>query len=232
MKGLFVTGTDTGVGKTTIAVALASLIKGHGVNVGVMKPFASAEKIFSRSYKSEDSALLAKAAQVDDPDEEINPFFFSIPTAPFIASKMEFKKEVCIPTAIRLYHKLAAKHDFMIVEGIGGIMVPLTKNKYVVDFVKSLDLSTIIVASAKLGTINHTLLTVKVCNDFGLNLTGIIVNGMLENDSLLNYSVVEAIQELSKVKVLCVIPFLNAHNLSDIRFAIEKNLDIQKIMFM
>ena len=75
MKGIFVTGTDTGVGKTTIAAALASLIKGDGVDVGVMKPFASADKIFSTNYRSEDSALLAKAAQVDDPDEAINPFF-------------------------------------------------------------------------------------------------------------------------------------------------------------
>lgn len=232
MKGIFVTGTDTGVGKTTIAAALASLIKGHGVDVGVMKPFASANKILSRNYRSEDSALLAKAAQVDDPDEAINPFFYSIPTAPFIAAKMEFKNEVCISAALRLYHKIAAKHDFMIVEGIGGIMVPLTKNKYMVDFVKSLDLPTIIVASSKLGTINHTLLTVKVCNDFGVNLIGIIVNGMLDKDSLLNYKVVEAIQELSNVRVLCVIPFLKAPNLSAVRFAIERNLDIHKLIFM
>ncbi|MGB6628274.1 MAG: ATP-dependent dethiobiotin synthetase BioD [Nitrososphaeraceae archaeon] len=210
MKGLFITGTDTGVGKTTIAAALASLTRRRGVNVGVMKPFASADNIFSRKYKSEDSALLAEAAQVDDTDEEINPFFYKIPTAPFIA----------------------AKHDFMIVEGIGGIMVPLTKKKYVAHFAKSLELPTIIVANSKLGTINHTLLTAKVCNEFGLNPLGIIVNGIHENDSLVKYHVLESIQELSKVKVLGAIPFLKTPNLSDIRLTMERNLDVKQIILM
>ena len=232
MKGLFITGTDTGVGKTTIAAALASLIRRRGVDVGVMKPFASADNIFSRKYKSEDSALLAEAAQVDDPDEEINPFFYTIPTAPFIAAKLDFKKEVCISTALRLYHKLAAKHDFMIVEGIGGIMVPLTKKKYVVHFAKSLELPTIIVANSKLGTINHTLLTAKVCNEFGLNSLGIIVNGIHENDFLVKHQVLESIQELSKVKILGLIPFLKTPNLSDIGLTMERNLDLKQIMLM
>jgi dethiobiotin synthetase len=232
MKGLFITGTDTGVGKTTIAAALASLIRRRGVNVGVMKPFASADNIFSRKYKSEDSALLAEAAQVDDTDEEINPFFYKIPTAPFIAAKLDFKNEVRISTALRLYRKLAAKHDFMIVEGIGGIMVPLTKKKYVAHFAKSLELPTIIVANSKLGTINHTLLTAKVCNEFGLNPLGIIVNGIHENDSLVKYHVLESIQELSKVKVLGTIPFLKTPNLSDIRLTMERNLDIKQIILM
>ena len=137
-----------------------------------------------------------------------------------------------ISTVLRQYHKLAAKHDFMIVEGIGGIMVPLTKKKYVVHFAKSLELPTIIVANSKLGTINHTLLTAKVCNEFGLNPLGIIVNGIHENDSLVKYHVLESIQELSKVKVLGAIPFLKTPNLSDIRLTMERNLDVKQIFLM
>jgi dethiobiotin synthetase len=100
MKGIFITGTDTGVGKTTIAAALASFIRRSGMDIGVMKPFASAEKKFSRRYRSEDSALLARAAQVKDTDEEINPFFYAVPSAPFIAAKMESKAKLCISTAL------------------------------------------------------------------------------------------------------------------------------------
>ncbi|HET7390701.1 MAG TPA: dethiobiotin synthase [Nitrososphaeraceae archaeon] len=230
MKGLFITATDTGVGKTIIGAALASTIRRSGVDVGVMKPFACADKVFSRKYKSEDVALLAKAAQVTDPDEQINPFFYPIPTAPFVASKLNFKNKVNISYALKLYHKLCAKHDFMIVEGIGGVMVPLTKKKYIANFAKSLGLSTIIVSSLKLGTINHTLLTIKVCKGFGLNPIGIIINGIEENDSLVKDKVVEAIEELSDVKILGVIPFLKTPKLSKMRLAIERNLDINEIL--
>jgi dethiobiotin synthetase len=232
MKGLFITATDTGVGKTIIGAALASTIRRSGVDVGVMKPFACADKVFSRKYKSEDVALLAKAAQVTDPDEQINPFFYPIPTAPFVASKLNFKNKVNISCALKLYHKLCAKHDFMIVEGIGGVMVPLTRKKYIVNFAKSLGLSTIIVSSSKLGTINHTLLTIKVCKGFGLNPIGIIINGIEENDSLVKDKVVEAIEELSDVKILGVIPFLKNPKLSKMRRAIERNLDINEILLM
>jgi len=232
MKGLFITGTDTGVGKTIIGAALASTIRRSGVDVGIMKPFACADKVFSRKYKSEDVALLAKAAQVTDPDEQINPFFYPIPTAPFVASKLNIKNKVNISCALKLYHKLCAKHDFMIVEGIGGVMVPLTRKKYIANFAKSLGLSTIIVSSLKLGTINHTLLTIKVCKGFGLNPIGIIINGIEENDSLVKDKVVEAIEELSDVKILGVIPFLKNPKPSKMRRAIERNLDINEILLM
>jgi dethiobiotin synthetase len=232
MKGLFITATDTGVGKTIIGAALASTLRRSGVDVGVMKPFASADKIFSRKYKSEDVALLAKAAQVTDTDEQINPFFYPVPTAPFVASKLNFKNKVNISYALRLYHKLCAKHDFMIVEGIGGVMVPLTKKKYIANFAKSLGLSTIIVSSLKLGTINHTLLTIKVCKGFGLTPIGIIINRIEEDNSLVKDKVIEVIEELGDVKILGVIPFLKTPKLSKMRLAIERNLDINEILLM
>ena len=116
MKGIFITGTDTEIGKTTIARSLALISRNSGCDVGVMKPFATGKRVYSTKYKSKDSALLAKAAQVKDLDEEINPFFYSVPTAPFIASKIQSKKEPSVEDALRIYQKLAAKHDFMIVE--------------------------------------------------------------------------------------------------------------------
>jgi dethiobiotin synthetase len=228
MKGVFITGTDTEIGKTTVAASLASLLRLSGWNVGVMKPFATGTRVFSTKYKSKDSALLARAAQVNDPDKEINPFFYSVPTAPFTAAKIMSEKEPSLEDALRICQKLAAKHNFMIVEGIGGIMVPLTKEKCVLHFAKSLGLPTIIVAGSELGTINHTLLTVKICNDFGLNLLGIIINGMPAKVSLLKKQTVETIRELSKVRILSVIPYIRKNTEKNLCRILGNDLDVNK----
>jgi dethiobiotin synthetase len=230
MKGVFITGTDTEIGKTTVAASLASLLRLSGWNVGVMKPFATGTRVFSTKYKSKDSALLARAAQVNDPDIEINPFFYSVPTAPFTAAKIMSEKEPSLEDALRICQKLAAKHNFMIVEGIGGIMVPLTKEKCVLHFAKSLGLPTIIVAGSELGTINHTLLTVKICNDFGLNLLGIIINGMPAKVSLLKKQTVETIRELSKVRILSVIPYIRKNTEKNLCRILGNDLDVNKIL--
>jgi dethiobiotin synthetase len=230
VKGIFITGTDTGIGKTTVAAGLASAMCRKGIDIGVMKPFATAEKIFSYKYKSEDSALLARAAKIKDPDEEINPFFYSIPTAPFVAAKITKEKAVNLSAAKSIYDRLASKHDFMIVEGIGGIMVPLTKKESVADFVRLLNLSTIIVASSRIGTINQVLLTVKACRDYGLDILGIIINGMPREPSIVEKRIVDIIQEVSSVAVLCVIPFSSVMDIIHVGFTIEKNIDIDKIL--
>jgi dethiobiotin synthetase len=230
MKGVFITGTDTEIGKTTVAASLASLLRLSGWNVGVMKPFATGTRVFSTKYKSKDSALLARAAQVNDPDKEVNPFFYSVPTAPFTAAKIMSEKEPSLEDALRICQKLAAKHNFMIVEGIGGIMVPLTKEKCVLHFAKSLGLPTIIVAGSELGTINHTLLTVKICNDFGLNLLGIIINGMPAKASLLKKQTVETIRELSKVRILSVIPYIRKNTEKNLCRILGNDLDVNKIL--
>ena len=230
MKGIFLTGTDTGIGKTTIAASLASLLRNKGHNVGVMKPFATGSRVYSTRYKSKDSALLARAAQVNDPDEEINPFFYSVPTAPFTAAKMQSEKDPSVEYALRIYQKLAAKYDFMIVEGIGGIMVPLTKKHYVAHFAKLLDLPTMIVAGSKLGTINHTLLTAKVCDDFELKVFGIIINRLPGKPSLLKRQIIETISELSKLKVVSVIPFLKNNTMTQVRHILQRDLDNSKIL--
>ena len=230
MKGIFLTGTDTDIGKTTIAASLASLLRKSGVDVGVMKPFATGDKVYSSKYKSKDSALLARAAQVKETDEEINPFFYSIPTAPFTAAKMQSEKQPSVEDALRIYRKIAAKHDFMIVEGIGGIMVPLTKKHYVAHFAKLLDLPIMIVAGCKLGTINHTLLTAKVCDDFGLNVLGIIINGLPLKASLLKRQTIETIGELSKLRILSVTPFAKKCTMKHVSHTLRMDLDHSKIL--
>lgn len=230
MKGIFITGTDTEIGKTTIARSLALISRNNGCDVGVMKPFATGKRVYSTKYKSKDSALLAKAAQVKDLDEEINPFFYSVPTAPFTASKIQSKKEPSVEDALRIYQKLAAKHDFMIVEGIGGIMVPLTNKHYVAHFAKLLGLPTVIISGSKLGTINHTLLTVKACRDFGLDILGIIINGMPSEASQLKTQTIETISELSKQRILSIIPLLKNSSIKHVSHILQRDLKDSNIL--
>jgi dethiobiotin synthetase len=220
MTGIFITGTDTNVGKTMIAAALAWLIRRMGVDVGVMKPFATAQKIFSDRYKSSDAAILAKAAHVSDADEEINPFFYQVPAAPIMAAQIVNQSTPSIASAVKAFNKLAIKHDFMIVEGIGGIMVPLTRESYVADLARALKLSTIIVARSKLGTLNHIILTMKICRFYGMS----------ERPGIVQKNLVPTIEELTDVEVLCVIPRIRNLTYKALGIFIKKRMNMNIII--
>ncbi len=229
MTGIFITGTDTNVGKTMIAAAFSWLIRRKGIDVGVMKPFATAQKIFSKRYKSIDTATLAKAAHVRDADEEINPFFYQVPAAPIMAARIANQSTPSISAAVKAFNKLASKHEFMIVEGIGGIMVPLTRGAYVADLARALKLPTIIVARATLGTLNHIILTIQICRCYGLNVQGIIVNGMPERCGIVQKNLVLTIEELTDIQVLCVIPRIKNITYKTLGSFIEKRVSMSTI---
>jgi dethiobiotin synthetase len=229
MTGIFITGTDTNVGKTMIAAAFSWLIRRKGIDVGVMKPFATAQKIFSKRYKSIDTATLAKAAHVRDADEEINPFFYQVPAAPIMAARIANQSTPSISAAVKAFNKLASKHEFMIVEGIGGIMVPLTRGAYVADLARALKLPTIIVARATLGTLNHIILTIQICRCYGLNVQGIIVNGMPERRGIVQKNLVLTIEELTDIQVLCVIPRIKNITYKTLGSFIEKRVSMSTI---
>jgi dethiobiotin synthetase len=208
-KGFFITGTDTSVGKTTVAAAIALNLKRQGLNIGIMKPFATATKRYSSKYNSADVALLSIITKVKDKPNDINPFFSSVPAAPYTASLMRKSCKADISKAIRSYTKLATAHDQMIVEGIGGIMVPLTRTKCLVDFARAINLPVIIVARFQLGMINHILLTVRACLDYGLDIAGIILNDLTGwNGPVQKEMIVETIEKTSRVNVLSLIPFI------------------------
>jgi dethiobiotin synthetase len=230
MAGIFIIGTDTNVGKTIIAASLAWILRRNEVDVGVMKPFAASQKVFSRRYKSIDSAILAKAAQVNDADEEINPFFYQIPAAPIMAARLENQTTPSISAAVEAFHKLASKHDFMIVEGIGGIMVPLARQAYVADLARALKLSTIIIARSKLGTLNHILLTIKICRYYELNMHGIIINEMPQRRNIVQKNLASTIEELTDVRVLCEIPRLKNLTYRSIGSIIKKNMNMNILL--
>lgn len=231
MRSLFITGTSTGVGKTAVASALAWTLRKR-LDIGVMKPFATSNRPFSRKYRSKDTALLAKAAGVRDPDLELNPSFFTPAASPLVASQLRGAAPPNIEKALEVLQKLARKHEFMIVEGIGGIMVPLTNNESVADFVKRSGLPVIIVSTPLLGTLNHTLLTVMACKEFNINIKGIIINKMPKTPSMVEQKVPEVIERLTQVKVLAVLPFIRGANYATIGRVLEQTVNIDELLSM
>lgn len=224
-KGIFITATDTEVGKTVIASFLAVALKRRNIDVGVMKPVASG------SYN--DAKILKKAAGVKDRLEIINPVYLKKPLAPISAARME-KKKVDVNKIFKAYNLLTKKYDFLIVEGIGGILVPIKADFLVIDLIKKLNLPILIIARPNLGTINHTLLTIKVARDYGLKVKGIIINHIQKPSSLGRNWLAEQtgpkiIKELSGVPILGVIPYLDNFGRAEVIF--EKQLNFKKIIY-
>ena len=220
MRGLLITGTDTGVGKTVLAAALVRVLRARGINVGIMKPFAAAKGIFSRKYRSKDTAILARAAHATDTDREMNPFFYSVPASPYVASVVTKQTKVSMSTVLDAFHNLAIKHDIVIVEGIGGLMVPLTETETFADFVKILNVPTIVVARCSLGTLNHILLTVNASKAYGLDVMGLVMNGFPQRETAVDKQLLTAVKKLAGVEVLCVIP--KFAEVTNIHFKIEE----------
>ena len=174
MKSLFIAGTDTDVGKTYIAAGLAVAFRKMGIDVGVMKPFAAgrAEK---KGYKSEDIVILSRAAKACDPEKLVNPQFFKIPASPYTAWKT-LKTKPKISTILSSFKKLTKLHDMILVEGMGGIMTPILKNYYITNLIKEMKIPAVIVTRSKIGTVNHTIMTCKMCEKYKIPVKGIIIN--------------------------------------------------------
>ncbi len=174
MNSFFITGTDTDVGKTCVSAAIAKYLFDKGVNVGVMKPFASGYKESADSI-SEDVEILLKYSGSNDPIELVNPYYFEIPTSPYDACK-QLNLEIDMSKVVDAYKQLTAIHDVVIVEGIGGIMTPISHNYFVSDLISELNLDSFIVTGSKIGTVNHLMLTYEHAQKKKLNTLGILVN--------------------------------------------------------
>ncbi|NDB46668.1 MAG: dethiobiotin synthase [Nitrososphaeria archaeon] len=203
MKSFFVTGIDTGVGKTVFTAALANLMRQSGIDVGVMKPFATG-MTRNHTIQSEDVELLVKYSGSVDNQNLINPYFFSIPTSPFMAAK-KLGKTIDVDVVLSIFEKLQSKHNVMLVEGIGGIMTPIMRDYFVADLIKDLNLETILVSGTKMGSVNHALLTINVCKKYGIKIVGFVLS---ETDAD-GYSLDDLesnLTSLSGIDVLCKFP--------------------------
>ncbi len=228
IDGLFVTGTDTEIGKTAAACAIARWLRGKGRSVGVMKPVASGCRMHRGRLVSDDALRLTKAAGCDELPARVCPITFRAPLAPAVAAQLEHRR-VDLPRAVRAFHLLARRYDYMVVEGVGGLAVPLTARRTVADLAKMLDLDLLIVARAGLGTLNHTALTVEYARRRGLTVRGVVLNRATGRDLSEKTNAAE-IKRLTGVPVLGIVPEVTpmraAQRLLDV---FERSIDVAAI---
>ena len=207
VNGIFVTGTDTGVGKTVVAGAIARQLTMEGKQTGVFKPIATGCKHTREGLVNNDVEFLAHCADSRFSLEQINPIRYSEPVTPLVAAERS-KREIDWESLKQAYKNIADESEIVIVEGIGGVMVPITKKYLVIDLMEEMALPVIIVAWSRLGTINHTLLTIETCKNRGLKVIGVVMNGyQAEGSDLAAETNMRVINEVTKVKILTVIPF-------------------------
>jgi len=226
LKSLFITGTDTDVGKTYITAGLAVTFRKMGIDVGVMKPFAAGTPQ-KKGYKSEDIVILSRAAMACDPENLVNPQFFLIPASPYTAWK-NLKTKPKISTILSSFKKLSKLHDVLLVEGMGGIMTPILKDYYITNLIKEMKIPTVIVTRSRIGTVNHTIMTCKMCEKYKIPVKGIIINNFDDG-----YPVTELkrdLQNLTGIKVLGSIPFIKNMSDASLYRIFKKNIDVKTLL--
>lgn len=179
--GLFITATDTGVGKTALAAAIARRLHHQGVRVGVCKPIASGCRESGRELISEDAELLAAAIDHRMPLDVVNPVRYRRPMAPAAAIE-EGEPPIDWKSLDRSLVKLDSQSDLLLIEGVGGLLVPLDRRTTLLDLARRLGYPMLVVTRPGLGTLNHTAMTCTLIRQAGLPLAGIVINRMLADD--------------------------------------------------
>ncbi len=204
--GYFITGTDTGVGKTVVTGALAVVLRSRGVDVGVMKPVASGCARRREGLVSLDAEFLAKAADAPEPLETIAPIRFAEPLAPTVAAARA-GREIDLLPMWTAWQRLRRRHDVMLVEGIGGALCPVTPRQSVADLARRFNLPVLIVARPGLGTINHTAMTVEVLRSRRLEVAGIIINRYdRDTEDVADLTNPDEIRRVTGVSILGLVP--------------------------
>lgn len=195
-KSLFITATDTNIGKTFLTCKLGSFFQKKGLKVAGFKPIASGDR--------QDAILIKEKLKISEELDLINPVFFDLPLAPYacvIEQKLQINKKDILKKITKAYKHFKKNYDIVLVEGVGGIMVPILHNFFVFDLIKELSLPVLLLARANLGTINHTLLSINKLEQEKIDIAGIILNYYTGQD-LSDKTNIQIIEQLSKIKVL------------------------------
>ena len=200
-SGLFITGTDTGVGKTYVTCGLAALLRESGYRVGVMKPAETGCDGDDGKLVPQDALALKAAAGSEFSLEKICPYQFREPLAPSVAAEREGRR-IDVERLMDIYREISAAHDITLVEGAGGLMVPLVPSYTYADFASVLKLLVIVVAANKLGAINHLLLTLEHASCKDLGVLGYVLNQLEPATSLAAETNREALLSLTAVPCL------------------------------
>ncbi|WP_158736281.1 dethiobiotin synthase [Alteribacillus sp. YIM 98480] len=227
-NGIFVTGTDTDVGKTFVASGVAAALRQQGTDVGVFKPMLSGIK---RENPNSDSFLLKQMAGDENALQDITPFVFEEALAPYLAAKRAgvFVK---LEDIIKKWRNIQADHSFFIVEGAGGITVPYGEEYLVSDVAKEIGFPILVVARAGLGTVNHTILTVEHARCKGLEVAGVVINGFKEQgDDLASKTNPKLIEKFAQVPVLGVVPWAENLNKAEMAAFFKKHVKLSSIEY-
>jgi dethiobiotin synthetase len=170
-RGCFVSGSDTGAGKTVVGCALARSLRARGIDVGVLKPIETGVG----EAGPLDAIALREAAGSDESIDAICPQQFALPAAPTVAAE-HARRSVDLDAVDRGFAQCAAQHEFVLAEGAGGLLVPAAAGVTMADLAARFDLPLIVAVRAALGTINHTLLTLEAAAARGLELLGVVIS--------------------------------------------------------
>jgi dethiobiotin synthetase len=200
MRGVFVTGTGTEVGKTIVAAAIARTLAADALSVAVFKPAVSGLDDYRDSGQPPDHELLRLAAGSDQSDDEIAPYRYGPPVSPHLGAELEGTP--IDPVRLREVATAAANSaDALVCEGVGGFLVPLTLGYLVRDLARDLALPVVIAAPPGLGTINHTLLTIEAVRAVGLEVAAVVLTPWPAEPEHMHRSNLEAIAGLGGVDV-------------------------------
>jgi dethiobiotin synthetase len=200
---IFITGTDTGVGKTLVTAALACHFLSKGLKVGVMKPIETGVEDPSRL--GPDATLLRWAAKSPDNDDMISPYRFSQPVSPCQAATTA-KEPIDTDKIVKAYQTVRHGKDIVLVEGAGGLMVPIRGGYIMADLARQLELPLLVITHPRLGTLNHTLLTTFAARAMDIELSGYIINQMPEHPDEAEQEAPHLLSSLASADLLGVLP--------------------------
>lgn len=226
-KGIFIIGTDTDVGKTFVSAGLTYKLRECGYNAIAYKPIQSGGILSENELIPPDTKYIKDICELDNDHSEMNTYCLKEEVSPHLAAKMENIK-ILKEKIISQYNELIQKYDYVIVEGAGGIVVPLIDNEYFIyDLIKDLNLDVVIVARAGVGTINHTTLTHEFLKQKDIKAKGIVINQY--NDKFYEDDNIEVISKLTKLEIVQKISKIEQPTLNNIRSE-YKNLSIENIL--
>ncbi len=231
---VFITGTDTEVGKTVVAAGLAMALKKRGIDVGVMKPAVTGCRTRGDTRISEDVDYLIRASASEDDPDLICPYMLRDPLAPEVAARREGVR-IDTRKIFRAFKKLAEKHEALVVEGAGGLFVPIKKKYFMIDLIEALGSPIVLVARPGLGTINHTVLSCEATRARDIDIAGVVINGYPEKPSLAERTNPDVIRRYADAPLLGVLPRLPGVSVEDgnaegLLEATEKYIDIRKLL--
>lgn len=201
-----VTGTDTGVGKTTVACGLARALRSRGVTVAVRKPAETGCETRGGELFPVDAAALRAAAGSEEALETLCPYRFAEPLAPAVAARRA-GRAIDVEAVVGEVLERAGSVDVMLVEGAGGLLVPLRDRYSYAELARDLGARLLLVVGARLGAINHALLTLEVARSRGLEVGGVVVNHFTTVTDLATETLAASLRELTDVPLLAEIRF-------------------------